>query len=103
MKKRSDYLNSYYSLHNHTCSSNQRLIDSINKVEDLIQYAFDLGLKGIAITDHETVNAHIKALKFISNKRQNDERWNDFKLILGNVKINFVLTNYCLLTLLAQL
>ena len=77
-------MNSYYSLHNHTCSSNQRLIDSINKVEDLIQYAFDLGLKGIAITDHETVNAHIKALKFISNKRQNDERWNDFKLILGN-------------------
>lgn len=77
-------MSSYYSLHNHTCSSNQRLIDSINKVEDLIQYAFDLGLKGIAITDHETVNAHIKAIKYISKKREQDDRWNNFKLILGN-------------------
>ena len=40
----------YYSLHNHTCASNQRLIDSINGIEDLIQYAFDLGLYGVAMT-----------------------------------------------------
>lgn len=74
----------YYSLHNHTCSSNQRLIDSINKVENLIQYAFDLGLSGIAITDHETINAHIKALNFVNKQREKDERWKNFKLILGN-------------------
>ena len=74
----------YYSLHNHTASSNARLIDSINKVEDLIQYAFDLGLKGIAITDHETVNAHIKALKYVEKMRAKNEEWKNFKLILGN-------------------
>lgn len=74
----------YYSLHNHTASSNARLIDSINKVEDLIQYAYDLGLKGIAITDHETVNAHIKAIKYVEKMRAKDENWKNFKLILGN-------------------
>ena len=74
----------YYSLHNHTASSNARLIDSINKVEDLIQYAFELGLSGIAITDHETVNAHIKAIKYVEKMRAKDEAWKNFKLILGN-------------------
>jgi DNA polymerase-3 subunit alpha len=76
-----------YSLHNHTCASNQRLVDSINIIEDLIQYAFDIGLKGIALTEHETVNSHIKAIKFVSKKRKeqdHDPRWDDFKLILGN-------------------
>ena len=75
---------SHYSLHNHTCSSNQRLIDSINKVEDLLSYAFELNLKGLALTEHETVNSHIKALNFIEKKRKEDERWQNFKLILGN-------------------
>ena len=77
----------YYSLHNHTCASNQRLVDSINVIEDLIQYAFDLGLYGIALTEHETVNSHIKALKYVDKQRKkenHDSRWDDFKLILGN-------------------
>lgn len=64
--------------------SNLRLLDSINKVEDLIQYAFDLGLEGICITDHETLSAHIRALKFYKDKCEKDERWKSFKLGLGN-------------------
>ena len=77
----------YYSLHNHTCASNQRLVDSINVIEDLIQYAFDLGLYGVALTEHETVNSHIKAIKYVDKKRKeenHDPRWDEFKLILGN-------------------
>lgn len=77
----------YYSLHNHTCASNQRLVDSINVIEDLIQYAFDLGLYGVALTEHETVNSHIKAIKYVDKKRKaenHDPRWDTFKLILGN-------------------
>lgn len=84
-----------YSLHNHDDSSNSRLVDSINKVEDLLQYGFDLGLEGVAITDHETLNAHIRAIKFMEKKRakkENEteeekvtrEKWEKFKLILGN-------------------
>ena len=77
----------YYSLHNHTCASNQRLVDSINNISDLIQYAFDIGLYGVALTEHETVNSHIKAIKYVDNKRKeenHDPRWDNFKLILGN-------------------
>ena len=54
----------YTSLHNHTDYSNLRLIDSINTVESLIDKAFDLGLEGVAITDHESVSAHVKALNY---------------------------------------
>ena len=74
----------YYSLHNHTEASNARLIDSITKIEDLIQYAFDIGLKGVAITDHETVKAHVRASKYIKKQREKDKRWENFKLIYGN-------------------
>jgi DNA polymerase-3 subunit alpha len=61
-----------------------RLLDCINKVEDLIQYAFDLGLSGVCITDHEALSAHIKALKFYKAQCDKDKRWKDFKLGLGN-------------------
>lgn len=77
-------MGSYTSLHNHTEYSNLRLLDCINKVEDLIQYAHDLGLNGLAITDHEALSAHIKALKYYNDKKKQDESWNNFKLILGN-------------------
>ena len=49
----------------------------VTKIEDLIQYAFDLGLSGVAITDHETVKAHVRASKYIKSKREKDERWNN--------------------------
>lgn len=75
---------SYFSIHNHTEYSNLRLLDCINKVEDLIQYAYDLGLEGICITDHEALSAHIKALKFYKAKCKEDENWKNFKLGLGN-------------------
>ena len=75
---------SYTSLHNHTEYSNLRLLDCINKVEDLIKRAYELGLNGVAITDHEALSAHIKALKFYKQQCKDDERWNNFKLILGN-------------------
>ena len=75
---------SYTSLHVHTEYSNIRLLDAINKLEPTIQYAFDLGLNGMAITDHESLSGHIKALQFINKKKKEDEQWKDFKLILGN-------------------
>lgn len=72
--------NSYASLHAHTEFSNIKLIDSINKVEELIDRAFDKGLHAIAITDHDTLSGHVRAIKhFKSNYADKD-----FKLILGN-------------------
>ena len=75
---------SYTALHVHTEYSNLRLLDCINKVEDVIQYAYNMGLNGCAITDHETLSAHIKALKYYNQQKKNDEGWKNFKLILGN-------------------
>lgn len=84
---------SYYSLHNHTDFSNAScgFMDSINKVEDLINYAFNVGLKGIAITDHESVSAHVKAIqhyKSMMEKVKDDpeklQKVKDFRLMLGN-------------------
>lgn len=77
-------MNNFFALHCHTEKSNQRLLDCIIKVEDLVQGAFDLGLSGVAITDHETVSAAIRALNYIEKKRQDNEDWKNFKLILGN-------------------
>lgn len=59
-------MKSYFNCHNHTAvGSNIRLIDSINKPEDLIDKAIELGLSGIAITDHECLSAHVEAEKYM--------------------------------------
>lgn len=72
----------YTSLHNHTHYSNLRLIDAINTEETLIDRAFELGLKGVAVTDHESVSGHVKAINYY-NKKYSDHK-DSFKLILGN-------------------
>lgn len=68
-------------LHNHTEYSNIRLLDSINKVDKLIDRAIALGSNGIAITDHEVLSAHVDAIKHFKEKELPN---NEFKLILGN-------------------
>ena len=67
--------------HAHTFYSNIRIIDAIVSPEDLIQRAIDIGLKGIAITDHEVLSAHPRALNYFNSIH---EEHPDFKLILGN-------------------
>ena len=51
----------YTSLHNHTEFSNLKIIDSINRVPELLDYGYKLGLGGVAITDHDCVSAHLQA------------------------------------------
>lgn len=74
--------NTYASLHTHSEFSNLKLIDSINKIEDLIQYAADIGLSGVAITDHDTVGGHVRAWNYYN--QMPEETKEKFKLILGN-------------------
>ena len=77
-------------LHNHTDYSNIRLLDSINRVEDLVDTALELNYSGIAITDHEFIGSHHKAIKYVEEGKKIDEETGlskipqDFKLILGN-------------------
>ena len=67
----------YFGIHNHTEYSNIRLLDSINRPKDLIEKAIELGLSGIAITDHECLSAHTQINRLV-------DKYPDFKIALGN-------------------
>lgn len=78
-------------LHVHTEMSNASLAfaDSLNKVEEVIDYAIELGLHGIAITDHECLSAHVRAEQHLDKlieeaSGEEKERLKQFKLIKGN-------------------
>lgn len=72
----------YFSIHNHTDYSNAALgfSDCINKVELLIQRAYDIGLSGVAITDHECISSYVQALKYYESMKKGKP----FSLALGN-------------------
>ena len=55
-------------LHAHTDRSNLKLIDCINTPEMLIDRGKEIGLNAIAITDHDCLSAHIKALNYFFEK-----------------------------------
>lgn len=62
--------------------SNIRLLDCINRPEDLINTAIELGLSGIAITDHECVSGHISIQKYVNEVVSKEHP--DFVIALGN-------------------
>lgn len=77
----------YASLHNHTHYSNIRMLDCTIKENQLIDKAIELGLKGVAITDHESLSGHVKALQYIKKLKEenpDNKATQDFKLLLGN-------------------
>lgn len=70
----------FASLHNHTHYSNIKgMRDSIIREDRLIDQAYEMGYKAVAITDHSSLSAHFKAMKHY-NKHYKGK---DFKLILG--------------------
>ena len=70
-----------FEVHSHTYYSNIRLLDSINRPKDLINRAIELGLSGIAITDHEAICSHPE-INFYQEEIK--EKHPDFKIALGN-------------------
>lgn len=71
----------YFNCHSHTHYSNIRLLDCINRPKNLIKKAYELGLSGIAITDHECVSAWMEVNKFAKEFR---EEHPEFTIALGN-------------------
>ena len=67
--------------HSHTEYSNFRLIDCINRLTKLIDRAQEIGLSGIAITDHETLAGHMKANLYAQEILKKNP---NFKIALGN-------------------
>lgn len=75
---------SLFDAHTHSAEgSNLRLRDSINKIDSMIDYAHELGHKGIAFTEHESITSHLDALKYYNSKKDLPG-WEDFKLALGD-------------------
>ena len=70
-----------FETHSHTMYSNLRLLDSINKPIDLINRAIEIGLAGIAITDHEALSCHIEVNQYAQKIK---EEHPNFKIALGN-------------------
>lgn len=68
-------------LHCHTHGSNLRMLDCIVKTKDLIDYAVELGMKAVAITDHASISEHINAIQY--NKKLK-EKGVDIKVLLGD-------------------
>ena len=69
----------YFSLHNHTHYSNLRLVDCINTPEKLVKCAYDMGLKGVCITDHEALGAALDV-----EKLKDEYKDKGFKVCQGN-------------------
>lgn len=63
--------------HCHTEMSNFRLLDCIVKLPDLIKRGKEIGLAGLAVTDHETIAQSIRICKL---QKENP----DFKIAIGN-------------------
>ena len=72
-------IETFFDNHSHTCYSNLRLPDCINQPKDLINKAKEMGLAGIAITDHEALCCHIQV-----NKMMEEMKDSDFTIALGN-------------------
>lgn len=72
----------YFDIHNHDYYSNASLgfPDVICSPEALIQQAYDLGLTGLAITNHECISSYVKCLNYYN--KMDKER--PFVLGLGN-------------------
>ena len=67
--------------HSHSEFSNLRLLDCINKIPTLIDRAIEIGLSGIAITDHECVCGASQANFYAQDSLKEHP---DFKVALGN-------------------
>lgn len=70
-----------FDYHNHTIFSNIRLIDSICDIKKLINTAIDIGLSGIAITDHEALCSHPKVIQYAEEVHKEHP---NFKIALGD-------------------
>ena len=68
-------------LHLHSQYSNLRLLDAINKHEDVVERAIELNLAGVVFTDHECLSGSVIIDKL---RKQYAETNPDFKIGCGN-------------------
>lgn len=92
--------NRYILLHAHSEYSNIKIIDSTNRFDRMVDYAWELGMGGLAMTEHDCLSGTLFALDVYRDKLKKE--WSnlypekdfpgyieaakvlDFKVILGN-------------------
>lgn len=74
----------YFSTHNHSSYSNLRMRDAILRLDEMIQYANDIGLKGICVSEHEVLSSNQEFLKTYRELKEKGKIRPDFKVGLGN-------------------
>ena len=75
----------FIGIHNHFSSgSNLRLRDTTNKVDEVLKYSHDLGHKGIVITDHESISAHLEVMKFYDTVKEEWGGFDGYRIGYGN-------------------
>ncbi len=70
-----------FEVHSHSEFSNIRLLDCINKIPALIDRAIEIGLSGVALTDHECLSGAPQANFYAQEILKTHP---DFKVALGN-------------------
>lgn len=73
-----------FDTHSHSDYSNIRLLDSINRIPNMIQTAANLGMHGLALTDHECLCGHLKWLQTEKKLKADGKIPEYFKAALGN-------------------
>lgn len=68
-------------VHAHSHYSNLRLLDATIRPRKLVDRAIELGLAGVALTDHETLSGHAEINAYAQELKETHP---DFKVILGN-------------------
>lgn len=73
-----------FETHCHSEYSNIRLIDSINKLKNIILTANKKGYSGVCLTDHEALCGHVKFLQYEKELKEKQLIPKEFKCGLGN-------------------
>ena len=76
---------SYFSTHNHSSYSNAKVgLDSINRIDEMIKYANEIGLAGLCLSDHEILSGHVSFIQEYKRLRDEGKLNESFKVGLAN-------------------
>lgn len=64
--------------------SNLKVLDSTNRPKAMIEYANQIGLHGICLTDHEILSGHVKMIQEYKKLKEESVLREGFKIGLGN-------------------
>ncbi len=75
---------SYFSTHNHSDASNNKGLDAINRVEEILMYCHDvIKTDGVCLTEHAVLSSHVEFTQHFQKLKESGRMRPDFKIGLG--------------------